>query len=525
LELDLLIVGSGVGGLSAAARAAEAEPGLRVGVLSKGALSDSATQWAQGGVAAVLHHTEADVQHPGDSVALHAKDTLAAGAGLCDRSAVDILVSEGPARLRELAALGAQFDRNEGGLWELAREGGHSTARVVHAGGAATGAEVERALVEAARRTATHIWEGWFAHDLILEDGRCRGVAATDPDGTDIELRADHTLLATGGSGQLYSVTTNPEQSTGDGLAMALRAAVPVADVEFVQFHPTALHGPATGPRPLLSEALRGDGALLRDIKGQRFVDELQPRDVVAAAVDARMKEAGADHVWLDVSQVDDFEARFPNLAASARALGLTPGRDWIPVAPAAHYICGGVLVDLDGATALPGLWAAGEVACSGVHGANRLASNSLLDGMVFGARVVEAVLSGKRVPDATGTLRPVFDPGASDGLSVGAVWLPNRPHPPRPARDTDPAKGRESLQRAMTQGAGVVRSSASLASAAAEIGRLADHGAAPGELANLIIVAEAVVAAATAREESRGGHLRSDFPDRSDAFLHRFVQ
>src|SRR5262245_36150652 len=216
VQLDLLVVGSGVAGLSAAARAAEEEPGMRIGVLAKGVLSDSATQWAQGGVAAVLHHSEADVQHPGDSESLHAADTLAAGAGLCDAAAVQVLVTEGPARVRELAALGAVFDRNDRGVWKLAREGGHSAARVVHAGGAATGAEVERALVDAARQTAARIWEGWFARDLIVAGGRCQGLTAVDPAGRVAELRAPHTLLATGGAGQLYAVTTNPPQSSGD---------------------------------------------------------------------------------------------------------------------------------------------------------------------------------------------------------------------------------------------------------------------------------------------------------------------
>jgi L-aspartate oxidase len=521
LELDLLVVGSGVAGLSAAARAAEEEPGLRTGVLSKGALSDSATQWAQGGVAAVMDHTEADVQHPGDSEALHAADTLAAGAGLCDSAAVAVLVSEGPARVRELAALGAVFDSNDRGVWHLSREGGHSAARVVHAGGAATGAEVERTLVDAARQTAGHIWEGWFALDFIVEAGRCRGVTALDPDGRVIELRAAHTLLATGGAGQLFSVTTNPPQSSGDGLAMALRAGVPVADVEFVQFHPTALHGSSAGPRPLLSEALRGEGALLRDHRGHRFVDELQPRDVVAAAVAARIREDGLEHVWLDVSGVDRFQARFPTLAEVVRRLGLDPARDWLPVAPAAHYLCGGVLTDLDGATALPGLWAAGEVACTGVHGANRLASNSLLEGMVFGARAVEAVLAGKEAPAATGALRPVLHPDAMEPGEIGAVWLP-RPGLAPAGEPIDDVKGREVLQRAMTRGAGVVRTAGSLAGAGSEVNQLAPG---PGELANLVVVAGALIAAATAREESRGGHRRADFPARSEVFSHRFVQ
>jgi L-aspartate oxidase len=526
--LDLLVVGSGVAGLSAAARAAESAPGLRIGVLSKGALSDSATQWAQGGVAAVLHHTEADVQHPGDSFSLHVADTLAAGAGLCDRAAVEVLVAEGPARVRELAALGAVFDSNEGGKWELAREGGHSRARVVHAGGAATGAEVERTLVEAARQTATRIWEGWFARDLIIEGGRCRGLTAVSDDHRVVELRATHTLLASGGSGQLYSVTTNPMQSTGDGLAMALRAGVAVADVEFVQFHPTALHGATSGPRPLLSEALRGDGALLRDHRGKRFVDEMQPRDVVAAAVAAQIRESGVDHVWLDISAVDHFEGRFPTLAASVRARGIDPARDWLPVAPAAHYMCGGVLTDLDGATALPGLWAAGEVACTGVHGANRLASNSLLEGMVFGARVVEAVLKEKDAPDATGALRPVLNPGASEPGEIAAVPLRSGRlswTPPAPDRNVDPVEGVVAAQRAMTRGAGVVRSADSLAGARSDLERILAAGVPAGELSNLLTVASALIAAAAAREESRGGHRRDDFPTIREAFSYRFVQ
>ena len=526
--VDLLVVGSGVAGLSATARAAEAaDAGLRVGVVSKGSLSDSATQWAQGGVAAVLHRGEADVQHPGDSLALHAEDTLLAGAGLCDRNAVALLVAEGPARVRELAALGAEFDRNEHGVWKLSREGGHSAARVVHAGGAATGAEVERALVDAARSTASTLWEGYFALELIVSGGRCRGILASDRDGRIVELRASNVLLATGGAGQLFAVTTNPVQSTADGLAMAMRAGVPVADVEFVQFHPTALHGPTSGPRPLMSEALRGEGAVLRDGAGKRFVDELQPRDVVAAAVAASMHNSGAEHVWLDVSPVEDFERRFPTLAASARAMGIDPPRDWLPVAPAAHYMCGGVLTDLDGATTLPGLWAAGEVACTGVQGANRLASNSLLEGMVFGARVVEAILSEKDHADATGALNPFLAPDEMEPGSIPLRTLVNQIPPVRVDNGAtlDETKARERLQRAMSSGAGVVRDASSLAGAGGVISDIETNGVPSGELANLLVVARAVVAAAVAREETRGGHRRRDFPGRSEAFSHRFLQ
>ena len=528
IDLDLIVVGSGVAGLSAAVRAAASEPGLRVGVVSKGALADSATQWAQGGVAAVLHHSEADVRHP-DSLHLHAEDTMRAGAGLCDRDAVEILVTEGPARVRELAALGAKFDRDERGMWKLGREGGHSAPRVVHAGGAATGVEVERALVEAARKTASHVWEDCRVEGLIIESGRCRGVVlATDSGRT--ELRAASTLLASGGAGQVFAVTTNPQQSTGDGLAMALRAGIPVADVEFIQFHPTALYGSFVGPRPLLSEALRGEGALLRDPAGKRFVDELQPRDVVAAAVAAVMAETGNDHVWLDVTPVDDFEVRFPTLAESAREVGLDPVRDWLPVAPAAHYMCGGILTDLDGATALNGLWAAGEVACTGVHGANRLASNSLLEGMVFGARVVEAVLRGKDGADATGALRPILEPTAPTEDRIGAVRLVGDrvtriPYGEVMRDHTDESKIRERLQRAMTVGAGVVRDASTLTAAGSELVAIAQATPLAGEIANLVTAAQAVVAAALAREETRGGHRRRDFPETSPAFSHRFVQ
>ncbi len=313
-ELDLLICGSGVAGLSAAIAAAASpnRPALRVGVLSKAELVQSATRWAQGGVAAVLAEDE-------DSTDLHMADTLRAGAGLCDREAVRVLVDEGPGRVNELIALGAVFDRDDGGTLLLAREGGHSMPRVVHAGGAATGAEIERALVAAARATAAAVLEGWFALELIVERGRCRGVRALAPDGTAHEVRAEHTLLATGGAGQLFSVTTNPGQSTGDGLAMALLAGVPVADVEFMQFHPTALHHPAM-PRPLLSEALRGHGALIRDARGQRFVDELLPRDLVSKAMTARMQEQGVEHLWLDATGLEAFDDRFPTIAATVRA-------------------------------------------------------------------------------------------------------------------------------------------------------------------------------------------------------------
>ena len=519
-ELDLLICGSGVAGLSAAVRAAASptHPGLRVGVLSKAELVQSATRWAQGGVAAVLGEDE-------DSTDLHMADTLRAGAGLCDRDAVRILVDEGPSRVNELIALGAVFDRDEGGTLLLAREGGHSMPRVVHAGGAATGAEIERALVAAARRTAAAVLEGWFALDLIIENERCRGVRALAPDGSVHEVRATHTMLATGGAGQLFSVTTNPSQSTGDGLAMALLGGVPVADVEFMQFHPTALHHPAM-PRPLLSEALRGHGALIRDARGERFVDELLPRDMVSKAMTARMLEQGVDHLWLDATGLEAFDDRFPTIAASVRAAGLDPTVDWLPIAPAAHYLSGGIITDLDGATALPGLWACGEVACTGVHGANRLASNSLLEGMVWAPRVIEAIERGKWGPDATGPMRPLM----VDSPSPGVIWATPldvaRPRFGDGRDEADSAKLRDQLQRAMTAGAGVLRDAISLPETDATVALVAaatDPLASP-ELRNLVVIGRALLAAATVREESRGAHGRTDFPEKRPQFSHRFA-
>lgn len=517
-ELDLLVVGSGVAGLSAAVRAAAREPGMRVGVLTKADLATSATAWAQGGVAAVLAAGPG-----GDSVGAHLADTLAAGAGLCDADAVGVLVGEGPGRVRELAAQGASFDLDDDGGLALAREGGHSHARVVHAGGAATGIEIERTLVAATRATAAEVREGWHATDLLVERGTCRGVLALDPSGATVAVRASHTLLATGGAGQLYSVTTNPPQATGDGQAMAIRAGVAVADVEFVQFHPTALHD-GSQPRALLSEAVRGEGAVLRDRAGRRFVDELAPRDVVSRAIAATMLEEGSEHVWLDATGIDGFAAHFPTLVPPLARLGIDPAHDWLPVAPAAHYLCGGAMVDLDGATTLPGLWAAGEAACSGVHGANRLASNSLLEGMVWAARVVDAVLAGKRAPQATGVLAGL------DAVVPGGAHLPVRRLPPAAAAvagEVDPVKGREALQRAMSGGAGVVRTAASLAATRREVSRLwpAAGGVAAAELRDLCTVATHLLDAAEARAESRGCHTRADAPGRRDEQLVRWAR
>jgi L-aspartate oxidase len=509
---DLLVLGSGIAGLSAAIHAARR--GRSVVVLTKGELALSATRYAQGGVAAALEEP--------DSAELHEADTLAAGAGLCDPDAVRVLVTEGPGRVRDLMALGAVFDRTGDGATAalaLAREGGHSVSRVVHAGGDATGAEIERALVAAVHALdLVDIRERSFAVDLIIEGGRCVGVRALDPSGAPMEIRARDTIVATGGAGQLFAVTTNPVVSTGDGIALAVRAGAAVADIEFMQFHPTALHHPSM-PRPLLSEALRGEGAVLRDENGTAFMadehalGDLAPRDVVSRAIARRLVDRGLDHLWLDATVISDFPERFPTIWHSAQSVGLDPRSEWLPVAPAAHYLCGGVATDLDGASTVPGLWSCGEAACSGVHGANRLASNSLLDGLVFAPRAVDAIVAGKDAYEPTGVLR-----------RGDAVELPLGPD----ARSTATAGPMtlEELQRTMTTGAGVLRDHASLQAVLDVLPADVDADDAAGyELRNLVAVGWALTTAALARVESRGTHTRLDHPESSDALIGRFFQ
>jgi L-aspartate oxidase len=504
-DLDLLVLGSGVAGLSAAVRAAEIH-GMRVGVLTKAELQQATTRWAQGGVAAVLSEDP-------DSTDLHLADTLSAGAGLCDVDAVRVLVDEGPSRVHELIALGAAFDRDPQGQLELAREGGHSVPRIVHAGGAATGVEIERTLVDAVRAEVSAVYESSFALDLLVEGGRCRGVLAADPSGQRTEVRAANVLVATGGYGQLFAVTTNPTEATGDGVGMAIRAGVAVADVEFEQFHPTALHHPVM-PRPLLTEALRGHGALLRDRDGERFVDELLSRDKVSRAITARMIDQDVEHLWLDATGLDSFADRFPTIMAELTKVGLDPACDWLPIAPAAHYSCGGIVADLDGASSLPGLWVAGEASCNGVMGANRLASNSLLDGMVFGPRVVEAIDRGVDGPTATGAMRSVLGGGDIGGRRLDL-----------PPPDGTVVSDREELQRTMTVNAGVLRSAASLDQAArACAGDVLGDDLRSWELRNLATVGRVLCAAALAREESRGAHTRTDFEATRDDLRLRFI-
>jgi L-aspartate oxidase len=494
LPVDLAVVGTGVAGLTAALRAAEL--GLRVVAVTKTIIEDGNTRWAQGGVAVVLPGPH--VALCGDSVDAHVADTLAAGAGLCDEVAVRSILAAGPAAVSALRCRGAVFDGDAGGL-ERTREGGHRAFRVIHAGGDATGAEIERTLAGAARGGQLPLLEGQPVTDVLRDDtGRVAGLALLG-DGVGV-LRARAVLLATGGLGQLYALSTNADGATGDGLALALRAGAMTADLEFVQFHPTVLHGGAgsRGRQALVTEAIRGEGAVLLDITGSPVMTgvhplgALAPRDVVAAAITNRMAATGTDYVLLDATHLggSQLRRRFPTVHAACMALGVDPARAPIPVAPAAHYQCGGVITDTSGRTTVPGLYAAGEVARTGLHGANRLASNSLLEGLVMGARAAEAVAA---------------DLAASP-----------RPGPPLLLSPVRPVADRDAVQRAMSTHAGIGRDAAGLAAAsavaqAAVLRRLRTPRDA--EDAGLTLAAAAVLAAASTRTESRGCHLRTDHP------------
>ena len=487
---DVVVVGTGVAGLTTALDAAQA--GLRVLVVTKAAAGDGNTSWAQGGVAVVRSERDA-----GDSPAAHIRDTLVAGAGLCDPEAVAVILNEGPAAIARLQARGARFDTGPAGLART-REGGHSANRVIHAGGDATGAEIERALLAAPGRPV--LVENQLALDVVSDpDGNAAGVLVLADDGTVGLIRAGAVVLATGGSGHLFAATTNPAVATGDGLAMALRAGASVGDLEFVQFHPTVLWtGPhAVGHRPLVTEAVRGEGAVLIDATGARIMTgvhplaDLAPRDVVSLAVTRRLAQAPGgvgDHVFLDATGIpaDRFARRFPTVTAACLAAGIDPGRQPIPVAPAAHYQCGGVLTDLSGCTEIPGLYAVGEVARTGLHGANRLASNSLLEGLVMGARTARALRRRSGSSEVVTTATDLDDPSMQSGR-----------------------------QAAMSRLAGIGRSDNGLRDALIAMKAAPSHtlGRAQVEAANLRLASTAVLTAALERTESRGCHVRLDHP------------
>ncbi len=507
-QADVIVVGSGIAGLTTALQCRTF--GLSVLLVTKASVDEGSTKWAQGGIAAALGD--------GDSPEAHEKDTLVAGAGLCDVDAVRVLVTEGPEAVRKLIERGAIFDKEASGEIALTREGGHLRNRIIHAGGDATGAEVSRALLAAVHNDPEiEVVENALVLDALKNDiGDICGVTlhvigAGSRDGVGRAI-AKAVVLATGGLGQVFAQTTNPSVSTGDGVALALRAGAKVADVEFIQFHPTVLWlgNNSEGQQPLISEAVRGEGAYLLDDQGNRFMKEihplaeLAPRDVVAISIMRVMNKNHAQHVWLDVRHLEGFEKRFPTIYTSCITHGINPLTELIPVAPASHYASGGVRVDLNGRTSVNGLYACGETACSGVHGANRLASNSLLEGLVFSARIASDIASN--LPEFT---EPV------ENVSRAILLNPSVRH---------------DIQVSMSRGAGVLRSSDSLVRTSSDLTRIEDRTSAQPcveawETTNLFQLAQAILKAALIRQETRGSHWREDFPESSNQWRKRIVQ
>jgi L-aspartate oxidase len=485
-----VIVGTGIAGLWTAWRLAA--EGVSVILVTKESLADSASSWAQGGIAVALG--------PGDSPSQHAADTLAASDGLADPEAVRILTSEGPDRIYELLAMGAVFDRGPDGKLGLGLEAAHTRPRIIHSGGDRTGAALISCLAEVVRcLPEIEILEHTEVTDLLAQNGSVVGVDILPRGGTGSPLAAPAVILATGGVGQLYAVTTNPRVATADGWALAHRAGAQLRDIEFLQFHPTALKLPGVNPAPLISEAVRGAGAVLVDQSGKRFAleadtrGELAPRDVLARAVAAADASGGA---WLDARRVLDFATRFPGITAMLARLGLDPGNDLIPVAPALHYAMGGIETDLEGRTSLPGLWAAGEVARTGVHGANRLASNSLLEGLVFADRAGRALTEALRSATAPPANTEPRDFEADSGADAGCKPI------------------RTAMRDLMTANVGLQRSETSLLQAEQELERL--NRVTPvlaWRTHNQLLVAGLITQAARGRRESRGGHRRTDYP------------
>ncbi|MBM4125976.1 MAG: L-aspartate oxidase [Nitrospira sp.] len=499
-QADFLVIGSGVAGLRAAL---ELSREGRVAMLTKGHPLQSNSIFAQGGVAVALSEE--------DDVAIHLTDTMKAGHGLCRREAVRVLVEEGPARIQELIRWGAKFDKT-GGKFAFAREAAHSRSRILRARGDATGNEMVRVLMaQAGRHKRIHRLDYHFTVDLVVEDGRCCGaVVLEEHSGEQFILPAKAVVLSTGGAGQIYARTTNPPNATGDGMAMAFRAGAQLQDMEFVQFHPTALYVPSSPPF-LLSEAMRGEGGQLRNHTGEAFMPRyhplgaLAPRDIVARAIWAEMAATKSRHVYLDVTHLgaDFVRRRFPTIYSTCLRYDIDITEEWIPVSPSAHYMMGGVWTDPNGATTLPGLFAAGEVACSGVHGANRLASNSLLEGLVFGMRAGAAAVawaSNQTPPDLAGR---------------AAALRQEQRH-----RLDDAEKLRNSLRRTMWGQVGIIRSRESLIRATAQLSRWARMVSkafatrADLEVKNMVQVALCVAESALWRENSVGAHFRSDFSE-----------
>src|SRR5262245_41137443 len=505
LFTDLLIIGGGIAGLRAALAA---PPQMRVLVVTKDKLQVSNSTYAQGGIAAV--------RSPEDRFEDHIEDTLIAGAGLCDRPVVEVVVREAPSQIDELIRYGAHFDKEPG------IEGGHSYHRIVHALGDATGFEVMRAIIATARAAPNvTLWDRTFTLDLLTHDGACVGAHVRRAKKDNLLIWAKQTILASGGAGLVFRETTNPPVATGDGMAAAYRAGAELRDMEFMQFHPTVLYV-AGGSRYLISEAVRGAGAYLRDRDGRRFMPEIDPRaelatrDVVAQAIVRTMERTQHPCVYLDLSHLDAAKVRdhFPGIARVCREFGLDIARDPIPVRPGAHYMVGGVKTDASGRTTLPNLWAAGEVTSSGLHGANRLASNSLLEGLVYGAWCGAGAVTAARQPPTTLSARPLTSRG----------HVSNMPH-------FDVADIRNSLQSLLWRKAGIVRDRAGLEEALTDVDHWCryvlahEFTASPGwELQNLLTIARLMLWAALERTESRGTHYRSDYPKADDAHWLRHV-
>ncbi|MEX0938583.1 MAG: L-aspartate oxidase [Pirellulales bacterium] len=508
--IDVLILGGGIAGLRAAA---DVDPRLSMLVITKDKLQQSNSNYAQGGIAGVID--------PEDRFEDHIRDTIEAGGSLCDPRVVEMVVREAPEQIRKLIAWGTQFDVENGELM-LGREGGHSHHRVVHALGDATGREVMRAMIDHARqRPGAMIWEDTFTLDLLTHEGACRGAIIWNDRHGKTLVWAKQTILCTGGAGQVYRETTNPDVATGDGYAIALRAGAEVIDMEFVQFHPTVLYI-AGSSRSLITEAIRGEGGHLVDRTGHRFMPdydpraELAPRDVVSRSIVAQMDKTRHPNVFLDLSHLEAgfVRQRFPGIAKICAEFGLDIARDRIPVRPGAHYVMGGVRVDLVGSTSLPGLLAAGEVTSSGLHGANRLASNSLLEGLVFGTRVGQAASQAALEMDDDYRALRIENPPVVDG-----------------GEPLDLADIRNSLKSLTWRAAGVRREGSQLSEAAETIDHwcryvLARQFTMPEgwELQNMLLVARAIIAGALAREETRGVHVRIDFPETDDTHWRRRI-
>lgn len=525
----VVVVGSGVAGLTAALTLSES--GHDVTIATKARTSDSATFYAQGGIASQWF------DNIDDSRESHIADTLSAGAGLCDVQAVEVLVDNSREAISRLISRGAQFDKLSDGSYARTLEGGHNNPRIIHSGGDRTGEEVERALVDSASGSLENLMiiDHHMATTLLIENQACCGIEAIDQAGKTQCIEADHVVLSTGGAGQLFSVTTNPLLATADGVALALNAGAISADLEFMQFHPTALHV-ENMPRPLLSEALRGAGAILRDANGNAFMQgvhpmaDLAPRDVVSREIARVLREQDAECVYLDARMIDDFSVRYPTIFTSCYGAGFDPSTDLLPVSPAAHYYCGGVATDTYGATSLPGLWAAGEVACNGVHGANRLASNSLLDGLVFGERVAHAIHANQVGPTSTGIFRNVPQSFIEESQSLHIadeypLVLPEEIH------DTSI---RPCVQSMMTTNVGIVRRDDDLSDVESLLKSLSDQARRAGshepahferyELANIIRVASSMARSALARRESRGCHTHEEYRTSREELNGRFM-